>query len=162
MHALVFMNSTFPRLFPFPALMSPEEGSTVDESRFTPRQAGDDASFIANVKAADSGLSIGWRWAQIIVTLVCFGFTIGIVYAKFDATERSITDLRTDLRDYRKEQTTLDKTTAINTRDLAQVKEENKELREQLRELRAVLNTMRDMREAYVYSSAGVKPKPSP
>lgn len=57
------------------------------------RRASDDDTLTGHLRAADTGISIGWRWAQIVVVLVCFGITIGTIVAKFNAMESVINNL---------------------------------------------------------------------
>ena len=149
MHGLLAMSIAVP----FPShVMSEGDHPTVEDIR-SRRSGPSDAAFVGHVKATDAGLSLVWRWAQILTTLLCFGFTIGVVYTKFGITEKAIAELREDVRDSGRAYAALDKQTDRNTLAIASKEREINELKEQVRELRAVVNTMRDMREAYVYSS---------
>lgn len=114
------------------------------------------------VRAADNAISMGWRWAQILATIIGFGFMAGTFYVQSGATEKAITDLRGDIKDLREENkqfregaaavtlqsSLLAQQVATASRDLADVKESVRQLREQM-------DTMRNMREAYVYAQAG-------
>lgn len=120
------------------------------------RRAGDDedVTFIRTVRATDEGVSMAWRWAQIIVTLIAFGVTIGTMLAKSASTEYAISELRSDVAEFRKTYSDLNLQTDRNTRDLGSMRAELQALRDENRELRDQLNTLRNMREAYVYDSA--------
>jgi hypothetical protein len=113
------------------------------------------------VRAADNAISIGWRWAQILATLIGFGFVAGIFYVKSDATTTALADLRGDMRDFSSELKSLRDAQQANAvvegakseRFQAMERLVNQQ-GEEIRELRGQLSEIRSMREAYVYSSA--------
>lgn len=49
------------------------------------------------VRRADSAISIGWRWAQILATLVGFGFMAGTFYFQSSAEQRATAEMRAQL-----------------------------------------------------------------
>lgn len=108
---------------------------------------------------ADVGISMLWRWASIITTIVCFGFTMGVFYAKTSTIETAIKDMKGDIRTLSDSKAATVTDNALIKQSLAQREKEVAELKQEVRELRQIVNQMRDMREAYVYSAAGSKMK---
>lgn len=49
------------------------------------------------VRRADSAISIGWRWAQILATLIGFGFMAGTFYFQSSAEQRATAEMRAQL-----------------------------------------------------------------
>lgn len=118
------------------------------------REGDNDESFVGHVRAADTGISIGWRWANIITTLVCFGFAIGVFYATTNALKDSIVELRAEVQEFRRiSSTSTLEIDRLKTSD-QQNREQISELKDTVRELRSQVDNMRSMREAYVYDSA--------
>lgn len=114
------------------------------------------------VRAADSAISIGWRWIQILAAIVGFGFMAGVFWVQSERTSQALTDLRGDISEFRNDLSKLREerqnaalAVADNRKDIEAMKVQNAELREQVRDLRNTVDTMRSMREAYVYSQAG-------
>lgn len=160
--------ASFPRSVP-PAETTDE---MTEQAEHGHRRATDsNGTIVGHVRAADSAISIVWRWAQIGATLVGFGFTIAMFYFSSKAVEKALTDvkediaaLRVDVSAYRKDVTALDKQTAINTRDIAQTSKDVERVLAENAELRALVNEMRGMREAYVYDAAkaALRKQPTP
>lgn len=49
------------------------------------------------VRAADSAISIGWRWAQIAATIIGFGFMAGVYYFQSVALRNETMEMRKQL-----------------------------------------------------------------
>jgi Tfp pilus assembly protein PilO len=99
------------------------------------------------VHAADSGISMGWRWAQIVVTILSAAFVAGTAWNGFDNMREEIKGLRADVAQVRVSQTATDKQNALDRKDIDRLDKEVSEMRRQF-------DQQRDMREAMIYSSA--------
>jgi len=66
------------------------------------------------VHAADSGISMGWRWAQILVTILSAAFVAGTAWNGFDNMREEIKGLRADVAQVRVSQTATDKQNALD------------------------------------------------
>lgn len=121
------------------------------------------------VRAADSAISIRWRWAQMIAAIVGFGFAAGVFYVQSSATRTALSSIQVDIREFREEikqfrgeQQRVAVTAAETAKDVAAQEKVIVELREQVRELRGQVDNIRNMREAYVWSASGAKGRREP
>ena len=137
-----------------PRLVQTAKEVAAKMSSGTRRDDRSESAFERHVQAADTGISIAWRWATILIMLVGFGVTIGTFRAETSAMKDSIADLRKDMRDYSMESKQVAIQLDRNTRDIVARDRELSELSNQVKELRSQLDTVRNMREAYVYDSA--------
>jgi septal ring factor EnvC (AmiA/AmiB activator) len=119
------------------------------------------SDFVEHVRAADTGVKRVWSWVQIAVTIICCGFIAGEFYTQSnnsrDAVDRlakQIVDLRSELQDFRGEFRKLELDTNSNTKDAVQNAKDIERLTSEVHDLRGQLDTMRNMREAYVYSQS--------
>lgn len=118
-------------------------------------------SFERHVRATDYGIGVAWRWIMILAVIGGAFAQIGMNYARFGALEESISKLSLNVGAIANAQRDLDKQTDRNTIELQRIAKENESLRLQVTEVRAdnrqlseQLDTLRNMREAYVYDSA--------
>lgn len=129
-----------------------EEDMTTSDP-FQHRRAGD-SEFVSHARAAHTGISMGWQWAQILATIVMCGFSAGVFYMKALSLEASINSLQVEVRTFRESASSL-ATKAALSEQVDQVQNEKiAQLIVENRELRGQLDMMRSMREAYVYDAA--------
>ena len=120
---------------------------------FTHRRAGEEG-FVSHARAAHTGISMGWQWAQILATIIMCGFSAGVFYMKALSLEASIQSLQVEVRSFRESAGSLT-TRAALSEQVDQVQNEKiAQLIADNRDLRAQLDMMRSMREAYVYDAA--------
>lgn len=144
-----------PRFFPSESIpdASKEEAMTNTPDPFQHRRAGDEG-FVTHARAAHTGISMGWQWAQILATIIMCGFSAGVFYMKALSLEASIQSLQVEVRSFRESAGSLT-TRAALSEQVDQVQNEKiAQLIADNRDLRAQLDMMRSMREAYVYDSA--------
>ena len=111
-------------------------------------------SFDRHVRATDYGIGVAWRWIMILAVIGGAFAQIGMNYARFGALEDSISKLSANVSAIATAQRDLDRQTDRNTIELQRIARENETLRADYRQLSEQLDTLRNMREAYVYDSA--------
>lgn len=144
------MTSAFATAFP----LVQTAGTMTRETQGTRQDDRDDASFVRTAKSADNAIQMAWRWVTILAIVIGFGVQIGVQNSRAAAMESAIRDLRSDIGEFRKINTELNIQTDRNTRDIVAGNMELKNVRDEIRELRVQVDTLRNMREAYVYDSA--------
>ena len=110
-----------------------------------------DSEFVGHVRAADAGVSVLYRWANMITTIVCCGFMVGVFYTKTNAMSESINALGVKMEASSKATTALEKQVALLEKDVEMSKRETARVTQENVELRGQISEMRGMREAYVY-----------
>lgn len=96
---------------------------------------------------------MGWQWAQILATIIMCGFSAGVFYMKALSLEASIQSLQVEVRSFRESAGSLT-TRAALSEQVDQVQNEKiAQLIADNRDLRAQLDMMRSMREAYAWST---------
>lgn len=112
-------------------------------------------------RAADIGISMGWRWAQILATIISAAFVAGLMWQQNTNTKESLAALQTSVAILQKSSgdsaLLLDR---LNNRDLAKDRDIARH-DAMIAELRSQLDQIRNMREAYVYAQA-VRPRVQP
>lgn len=122
-----------------------------DRRSDSPGRRDSDQNFVGHVRAADTGMSFVVKWANVIVTIVCFGFMLGVQYASTNAMKEKFDELSKKVTASQQTTTELDKAVALLKKDAEINKRDNDRITAENAELRAILSEMRGMREAYVY-----------
>jgi len=123
----------------------------------------DTDNVVSHFRAADSGVSMFWRWGNMLVTLIGFGVVIGIYYSNFGWMRDQITEIRSDQVAARKDNAELRQQAALDHQELLNVRGMVDDLKKENGALRGQIDTMRNMREAYVYANANRRqPNPTP
>ena len=113
-----------------------------------------DDNVVSHFRAADSGVSMFWRWGNMLVTLIGFGVVIGIYYSNFGWMRDQIIEIRDDQSASRKENAELKLAVGRLTQADEYKNQQITDLKEQVGKANAQIDTMRNMREAYVYATA--------
>lgn len=111
-------------------------------------------ALVGHFRAADSGISMGWRWVQIIVTVLCAAFVAGMSYAGFDMLKTEMVGMRGDVSELKRNYAASDKQNALLAQKVESLEGKVVNVERENRELRGTMDTMRNMREAYVYATA--------
>lgn len=127
---------------------------------FQHRRQGDEG-FVSHARAVHTGVSMGWQWAQILATIVMCGFSAGVFYMKALSLEASnqrqealISQVQAEVRAYREASNNLATEVALlKQTQITQIEKTNQNQTE-IRDVRAQVDMMRSMREAYVYDAA--------
>jgi len=128
----------------------PREG----EGKYRHRREGDpEGVFVETARRADAGISMFWRWGNMLVTLVGFGIIIGAFYTQFGGMREQIGEMRNEFSEFRRGYADMVRRGDLDHQELAHQKETIGDLKRENSELRAQVETMRNMREAYVYSN---------
>lgn len=141
------------------AMSREEEGDST--ARGHRRESDSPEAFVQHVRAADTGISLGWRWVQIAVTVVSAFFIAGMIYAGFDNMKTEMAGMRGDVSELKRNYTASDKQSALMQQDLKSKDEKIARLETRVDTLSSQIDTMRNMREAYVYAASAKKP-PAP
>lgn len=120
-----------------------------------------DGGLVDHARAADVGVTMLWRWASMVVTILGFGIVIGGGYAKFSDMDRQIGSLATSVTELARNYVNLTRQTDLDHQTLMNVQATLLELKHDDTTLREQLDTMRNMREAYVYSQANAQARKS-
>lgn len=113
-----------------------------------------------SVAGIDRRVSTFWRWGQMLLTLFTAIFIAGIVWNRATSMEASLAGMQHDIAELRMNSATTVTQLALVNQDLATKTREIEELKSANREMRGLIDTMRNMREAYVYNSARRQPSP--
>ena len=71
------------------------EGQGVPPHR---RSTDGDTEFVDHVRAADTGLAMARRWIELLVILVGFGVTIGVLVTRLNAQTEAFADFKSEIR----------------------------------------------------------------
>lgn len=126
--------------------LAPMHDATDERRDDTPgRRSGDAPSASEHVSAADKAISIGWRWAQIIATIIGFGFLAGSFVLQSRTNEQTMRAISGQL-------TSIDaKLNAMAISDSGQDKELGY-LKTRIEELKAEVDSDSQMQEARIIS----------
>lgn len=122
----------------------------------------EDGEFVRHFRAADAGLSAAWKWLLVGVQVVTAGVLGGIYIANSRNTADKVSELNATMKNVIEridtvmlEQNTQKLKLQMLTDSVAKLELSQTQLQQQL-------NTMRDMREAYVYAQSMRQAAPTP
>jgi hypothetical protein len=132
----------------------------VDEGAFEQKRE-TDSEFVQVVRAADTGISIGWKWIQIATTIASAFFVAGVAWAGFNSMKDQIRDLSAGLTELRRNGEAVNRQQAIDRRDLdhalseiGRLDRDQAALRGEVGAVRGEQSEINKMREAYEVSRA--------
>lgn len=126
------------------------------------RRQSPDSDFVGHAKAADAGVSMAWRWGQMLTTIIGFFFMAGMMYAQFTTFGSRLETLAKEFSQFRDERVKKDLDVALDHQKLEQLQATVTDLKRENEGLRSQVDTTGKMLTSIVYSSANAALRKQP